>query len=78
MACCTTKDAAIRGFTEASSREPPELLGLLRLRYLGPHGIRARGPVTGRFYTFEPRRPDTEVDTRDAEFLLRNPVFRRA
>jgi hypothetical protein len=78
MACCTSRDSALAGSSQLSRSGAGILAGRLRLRYVGVNGVRTRGPVTGRFYSFEARHPTAEVDARDAEFLLRNPVFRRA
>lgn len=53
----------------------PAAGSLVPIRYLERSPVRVRGPVTGFLYEFSAAAPLVQVDTRDAERLLRTGFF---
>ncbi len=49
----------------------------VRLRYLQQSPVRVGGPVTGKRYDFSGAQPVLQVESRDAEALLRTGFFAR-
>jgi hypothetical protein len=88
MGCCGQKrEALTRRLSVTSTRpttfeviEPPsaDATPPLRLHYLQSRPLLVRGPVTGRVYQFSGAHPDSNVDSRDADALLRTHLFRQA
>jgi hypothetical protein len=50
----------------------------MTVRYVEKSPVLVRGPATGRQYEFSGAHPTQNVDSRDAEALLRTRFFRRA
>jgi hypothetical protein len=47
----------------------------VRLRFVGPVAVEARGAVTGTNYAASDRAPDLNVDARDAQELVKSGQF---
>jgi hypothetical protein len=88
MGCCGQKRAALRTRRNTTASPAPEAatppppapdLGfdpsLEVVEYRGDHAVLVRG-AGGRLYTFSPGRRFQGMPARDAEQLLRNPLFR--
>ena len=80
MGCCGKNRSMVR---TVENHEPPRVtytppaLSVHYFEYVGPTGITAFGPVTGRRYRFASRGSIVAVDSRDAPSMTGVPNVRR-
>ncbi len=85
MSCCgenrekvkpAIQPARVAAFkAQGASSAPLPSTPIVKLRYTGTSPIRVRGPETGYTYEFSADQPESPVDRRDAEGLIRIGLF---
>jgi hypothetical protein len=73
-----TANAGARALHAQAAAIPHPRTGSVPVRYLESTSIVARGPATGRTYTFSGANPVQLVDVRDATAFVNTRYFRRA
>jgi len=82
VSCCGKRRAAVRrvevrpAAVPEAATEPDRSDGVV-IEYQGDAAVVYRGPSTGSLYTFSAGRRVRRLERRDAERLLRSPLFRR-